>query len=117
MLLLTVAIINAATLRQHFQTMIIINVICITSLCHQDAQFFHNQILNSYENNISHNEEAPCSLVCVNDKLDSKVLLHYVKYCPHMNSKFDYEKIDSILMISLRYTCSIYNDHCLEILP
>ena len=52
-------------------------------------------------------------IVAINvDKLESKALLHYVKYCPHMNSKFDYGKIDSILMTSLRYTYSIYN-HCL----
>ena len=50
-------------------------------------------------------------------QIRKQVLLHYVKYCPHMNSKFDYEKIDSILMTSLRYTCSIYNDHYLEMFP
>ena len=48
-------------------------------------------------------------IVAINvDKLESKALLHYVKYCPHMNSKFDYGKIDSILMTSLRYTYSVY---------
>jgi len=39
-------------------------------------------------------------------------LPHYVKYYPHMNFKFDYSKINNILM-SPRYTYSIYSDHCL----
>ena len=47
------------------------------------------------------------------DKLENKVLPHFVKYCSHMNSKFDYsKKIDSILM-ALRYIYSIYSDHWL----
>jgi len=36
-----------------------------------------------------------------------------MKYCPHMISKFDYGKIDNILIASLYYTYNIYSDHCL----
>jgi len=48
------------------------------------------------------------------DKLENKVLPHYVKCCSHMNSKLDYgKKIDRILMVSLCYIYSIFSDHWL----